>query len=139
MKKYIWCWCDEDGSYINTTDLLETIVNTVLDSHYFDSDNVYINLMDGRFKVEIIDGAKISRYEFEESEDAVCEFLQEISFELGRLDRFDIVKATSLAGSQYESATAFSNHLIFSSLQVVVQINVIVICKDSTMASMACY
>ena len=99
MKKYIWCWCDEDGSYINTTDLLETIVNTVLDSHYFDSDNVYINLMDGRFKVEIIDGAKISRYEFEESEDAVCEFLQEISFELGRLDRFDIVKATSLAGS----------------------------------------
>ena len=99
MKKYIWSWSDEDGNYINTADSLEKIVMEVLDNHFFGSDSVIVKVINGRFNIEITDGEIKSHYDVEESEDAVCEFLQEVSYDMGRPDKFSIEKATVLLDS----------------------------------------
>ena len=99
MKKYIWSWSDEYGNYINTADSLEKIVIEVLDNQFFGSDSVIVKVINGRFAIEIIDGEIKSHYDIEESEDAVCEFLQEVSNDMGRPDKFSIQKAKALLDS----------------------------------------
>ena len=99
MKKYIWCWSDEDGNYINTADSLENIVLEVLDNHFFGSDAVIVKVINGRFTIEIKRGEINNHYDVEESEDAVSEFLQEVSYDMGRPDKFSIEKAMMLLDS----------------------------------------
>jgi hypothetical protein len=99
MKKYVWSWSGEYGNYINTADSLERIVNEVLDNYYYESDSVIVKVINDRLDIEIMNGEIKNHYEVEESEDAVCEFLQKVSYNMGRPDKFSIENAEVLLDS----------------------------------------
>ena len=96
MKKYIWCWVYEDDCSINTADSLKEIVETYVNSHYYDSDLIEIKMADGRIKVQLIYDELSTDYEIEETEDAVCEFLQELSIGMRTQEHFSIKKTKVL-------------------------------------------
>ena len=96
MKKYIWSWSDEDENYINTADSLEKIVMEVLDNYFYGSNAEIVKVINGRFNIAIKHGEIKRHYDIEESEDAVCEFLHEVSCDMGRPDKFSIEKAIEL-------------------------------------------
>ncbi len=96
MKKYIWCWSYGDGCSINTADSLKNIVETYVKAHYYDSDSIAIKATSERIKVEIIYDQLKTAYDIDETEDAVCEFLQELAFSMHTEEHFSIKKTEIL-------------------------------------------
>lgn len=83
MKNYIWCWAYEDGFSINTADSLENMVETFVNTHYYDSDYLAIKVDDDQICVELIYDELITQYEVEVTEVAVCDFLHQRAHEMG--------------------------------------------------------
>ncbi len=96
MKKYIWSWADEDGCSIHTADSLKDIAETYINSHYYDSDFVVINVDGGLIKIEITYCDLKTCYEVEQTEEALWKFLEELATDMRTKESFSIRKTSSL-------------------------------------------
>ena len=96
MKNYIWCWAYEKGCRINTADSLEKIVETFVNTHYYDSDYLAIKVDDDRINVELIYDELITQYEVEATEVAVCDFLHQLAHNMGIQEYVSIRKTKDL-------------------------------------------
>jgi hypothetical protein len=49
MSKYTWAWSNEDATYINKANSLFEILDTVLDSYFWDDEQYTITELNGKF------------------------------------------------------------------------------------------
>jgi len=101
MKKYTWAWWNEDEyTGIFTLDTLENLVKSfLLNHHAFNPDSVIVKLVDGQFNVEIFYCGESHHYDFEETEQAVCNFFRDLTLEIGIAEEFRVGDAIALIGT----------------------------------------
>lgn len=97
MENYIWSWSHEGGSNIYSSDSLSRIIETAIDKQFYETQYIKCSSVDSILHIEFREENGLNhRYELQETADAVCKFLEDISFDGERIDKFCIVKAESL-------------------------------------------
>lgn len=97
MKKYIWSWSHEGGSGIYSSDSLVGIIEAVIDKQFYENQYVNCRSNDSIVYIDFCEENGVHHhYELQETADTVCKFLENISFDGERIDKFCVVKADSL-------------------------------------------
>lgn len=94
MSTYTWAWSDEESTYINKSDSLFEILETIIDYYYGDADeeekHYNITELDGKFLVSITVDDEAVEYEVDASFCEVSDFLHILARHENRPDTFAI-------------------------------------------------
>jgi len=90
MSTYTWAWSDEESTYINKADSLFEIVDTVLDSYFWDDEQYTINEINGKLSMTMKVDKELAEYEVNSCIYEVCDFLHILARHEDRPDTFAI-------------------------------------------------
>ena len=90
MSTYTWAWSDEERTYINKADSLFEIVDTVLDSYFWDDEQYTINELNGKLSITMKVDKELAEYEVNSCIYEVSDFLNILARHENRSDTFAI-------------------------------------------------